>query len=310
MNKTEGVEHFGVNQRRRPSNLIVVAGWSTVRGSQSSLKPRFVREGRQSTSDRGGRWLVNYGGAMVNESSRRTPVRKALLILRTLGDAAKPMRLSDVAETAGLLPSTALRALAELVETSWVMRIDADRYILGPAIMSLARPANFATLLGSAARQILQDLSHKLDLMSNLQLLEPGGTRVVTAFNPPRYASVVTREGALLPASAAAGGFVLVAKLNHKDRQSWIEREVIPDDRPVFMDGLRRVAAEGHCLLRGRLDPLLSAVAVATEPFHDGLRAAIVCAGIDAEVMEKLPQFITLAPLAAEELRTRILRTA
>lgn len=232
----------------------------------------------------------------------RTPVRKALEILTALAGDPRPMRLTDIAEATGQLPSTVLRSMADLLDQSWVVRLDSDCYVLGPAVLALARPAAFASAVCTVGEPALQDLAKSTGLMANLQLLEPGGSRVVATANPPRYRGVFDRLGVLVPITDAAGGIIQVACRGEQETARRLAAITSPADRRRLRTRIALAARNGFCRLDGVLDPLLSSVACPVFNSDGSCLAGIVTVGLQAEVDERLEQLVSCTGNAARQL--------
>ena len=92
--------------------------------------------------------------------------------------ADEELGVSQLAQRAGLVPSTAHRLLATLVERRYVTQTDRGRYQLGPRLLELSNGReNPAMRLRSVARPHLQAIQRSTGETTNLVVLE--GTNVV-----------------------------------------------------------------------------------------------------------------------------------
>jgi len=204
----------------------------------------------------------------------RGAVAKALDLLDALADAERPIRLSELAARVDLHRATAHRTLAELLERGFVSRDHQERYVLGPALLRLGQPSKAAASVAALARPHLERLAAATDLMTNVQVLEPGGTRVLDTVRPERYRRILDFKGELLPARDAAGGRVLLAHLDADERRLHLASELRGDPRSgdgdapaALLDELEReldrIRESGLAHAVGRIDDIIAAVAAA-----------------------------------------------
>ncbi|MEV8604344.1 IclR family transcriptional regulator [Streptomyces griseoviridis] len=216
----------------------------------------------------------------------RTAVDKALDLVEAVGRAARPPRLTDLADEVGLHRATAYRILLDLVRRGWVLRAD-DRYLPGTAVLLLSARATHNSL-ASLARPVLTELSGHTGLMVNLQVLERAGSRVVDVIRPDRLAMISTLLGEALPVHRFAGPLALVAALPPEARGPYLDaaREA---GHPLDGDGglladLGRVEADGFAVEHGRNDRFVASVSRAVVPVAGAPVCAVTIVGPDAEI--------------------------
>ena len=147
------------------------------------------------------------GGA----ASVRGSVTRALAILTGFGGTSDDLRLSDIARTAGLSPSTTHRLLTALVDEGFLVQDPAsERYRLGPTVLVLGQRA--AEQAGfERARPVLAALAERTG--ESVSLAVPAGRQVVVVMlipskHPLRFDHGV---GSAIAIHASAMGKALLA---------------------------------------------------------------------------------------------------
>jgi DNA-binding IclR family transcriptional regulator len=105
--------------------------------------------------------MTNLSTSTKKTSNNQSAV-KTMKILEVLADYSQPMRLYDLAKTAKMNASTALRFLNSLIECGYVYQIkDTQKYMLTLKIVSLADGTNVYNRMTSILKDILIDLANK-----------------------------------------------------------------------------------------------------------------------------------------------------
>ena len=216
----------------------------------------------------------------------RSPAAKALRTVTLI--ASRPMRMTEIAERLGMVPSTASRTLRELVDQGWAIRDDDGLFSPGPALQQLIGGAtNRFLALNAIAAPLLAETSRDLNLMVNLQVPHPGGTQVVRVARPDRYLNVLEHEWDVVPLHSSAGGGAMLLTYDATALAA-TEREVAVDFGPGAVDSLRARLAEarsaGYSYSQGAVEELFSGVGVPVRGSNGRAVAAIVAVGISHEV--------------------------
>lgn len=172
----------------------------------------------------------------------RSPIQKALHILEIVSRSSGPLRLVDLANATGMRPPTALRTIGELLRSGWLVRLDADRYTLGVVSMSLVYSPQQASVLRRHALPILTDLAIELNLLTNLQVLDAQGTRVVCAAKSPRYAMLRDLTGSTFPAHETVAGTLMVAHLPAPEQAPYLKAADLSGGLANFESALAQVS--------------------------------------------------------------------
>lgn len=189
-----------------------------------------------------------------DSAQRVEAVERALAILDCFGEASPTLSLSEIANRAGLYPSTALRLCGSLERGHLLRRDEAGRYRLGSKILRLGRLYEQAFPLESVVRPALRRLSEHTGETAAFYIREAGQRLCLFRVNGPRPVRSHLDEGALLPLDKGAAGHVLVA---------WSGGQ-----------GGRHAAirAAGFCLSRGERD--VDSAAIAVPVFRGGQELA------------------------------------
>lgn len=227
----------------------------------------------------------------------RTPVRNALALCSMLANGAAPARLVDLAERTAMLPSTAQRSLAELIEAGWVLR-RGDQYFLGPALLALSVSPLRHPSLAQLSIPVLDRLADLTDGIVNLQVLDADATYVAAEVHSLRYARVRTYEGERIPAHRTVGGVVMVAALDAELRQHYLAVAGQLDGnaaRREFEAALAMAETDTHYYSANVLEPLFAGLAVPITGNNHAGHGALAAVAVGPE-------------LADADNRTRILR--
>jgi IclR family acetate operon transcriptional repressor len=138
-------------------------------------------------------------------------VDNALRLVLMLRDQPR-LRLSGIAATLDIAPSTAHRLLAMLVHHGFVRQEDGmGTYVAGSALLDLGLAAVRNLDIRTYARPILADLVKKTDETVHLAQLEGSRIRYLAAAESGRPLRVADRTGQLLPAHRTATGKAILA---------------------------------------------------------------------------------------------------
>lgn len=217
--------------------------------------------------------------------SASSAVDKALDLIEAVARSDQPCRLIDLADQAGMYRATAYRVLLDLVRRGWILR-DGDRYLPGTVVLQLSKAAAGSSL-AALSRPVLASLARSTDMMTNLQVLEPDGSRILDVVRPPRYALISELAGELLPIQRFAGPLALVAALDDTRAEHYLRQAQAagyPLDGP---GGLRADLAatrdRGYAVVRRRSQDVIASVSQVV-PARAGLPlCALTVVGLDSE---------------------------
>lgn len=194
---------------------------------------------------------------MTDDTRGRGVLEGAFAILDFLPDTAPPHQLRDLAELASVPRPTVYRLLDQLHKIGVIEFVD-GRYILGRAMLTMARRVEPAAGLRHAAAPIMDALRQRTGGTVSLIARAESSATVLDSIPGFETLPVEIFEGRMLPLHAA-GSLV-----------------IDPSAAPERVDPLRRAATDDQSVIQG-----LSCFAVAI-PLPDGSSAALQVAGSPA----------------------------
>jgi len=238
--------------------------------------------------------------------SATSAVDKALDLVEAVARADRPLRLSEIAEAAGMHRATAYRVLLDLVRRGWVLRTG-EHYLPGAAVLSLSRAATEHSLT-ALCRPVLAELAAQTDLMANLQVLESDHARVVDVVRPPRLEMITDLRGTLLPVHRFAGPLALVARLDPPAREPYLAvAEAAGHPMTELLAEIERVRRTGFALERGRHDKVIASMSTAVTTSGGVPLCALTLVGPDAEfAQQRVKQLRSALAEAADRVESTV----
>jgi IclR family transcriptional regulator, acetate operon repressor len=227
-------------------------------------------------------------GPKLNQS-----VAKAISLLRAVardGGAS----VSALSRTVGLPRATALRMIQTLEREGFLLRVPgADRVLLGPELIRLARAADEGMVVHELARATLAELSDTLRETVTLSVVSPdGGMDLVHQVDGPHH--LVPRHwiGRRFPLNASSSGKVLLAGYDD-ERLAEFFREPLARLTPFTITTqrelrheLQKVRSQGHAETVDELEEGLSGVSVGIFDEAGALLATINVSGLSQRLDE------------------------
>lgn len=198
--------------------------------------------------------------------------------------SARPMTLTEVAKSADLPKSTALRFLRTLEEAGWVFRDRLGTYSLGAAIAGLAAQYLAGNPLVAMTTPPMRALHAKLDETISLSR-RVGLARVcVQEFPSTQSLRLVLGLGELGPLHAGASGILLFAYMPEEERGRLAERgferytsKTIVDLKELEAEA-EKVRQQGWAITKGQKTE--GGVAIAVPISEPGSRSEIAALGV------------------------------
>ncbi len=235
-------------------------------------------------------------------------VAHALQVLRLLR-ARGPLRLTDVASSLDLSPSTAHRLLATLKSERFVEQDPESRtYVLGPAMLftSSASAIEHCALVAGPIMRRLRDL---VDETVHLTILKGTESIFVAAVESSKTVRVTSRVGQHPRAHSTAAGKVLLAQLSSTQlTELYAAEDLHPETSAsiptltLLADELRRTRSRGYGLNLGESEVDMFAVAVPIERPRGEVTCALSVAAPLSRVDRRLDDRSDGAARHAEEL--------
>jgi IclR family pca regulon transcriptional regulator len=232
---------------------------------------------------------------------------RGLDVMASLGTAAQPMSLREVADVADLARPTARRFLLTLVELGYV-RIEDGAFALTPRVLELGMAYIGGLGLWEVARPHMEALVAQTGESSSMAQLDGGDIVYVARVAVPKIITLRVEIGTRFPALVTSQGKVLLAALQPQLLAAALREPsrsglppLLPRDTGAVHSELAQVRARGWALADEELAPGIRSVAV---PVRDGagqVRAAMNVTVHAAEttvetlVNEHLPKLLRAA---------------
>ncbi len=204
-------------------------------------------------------------GSKLNQS-----VQKAITLLRATAASADGASVSALARTAGLPRATALRLIQTMESEGFLLRVpEADRVLLGPELLRLARRVDTATLLHEVARGRLSELAAAVRETVTLSVVAPdGGLDLVDQVFGPHHLVPRSWLGQRFPLHASSSGKLLLSTYDEQQLDRFLG-----DPLPAFT--AHTITTRRR--LRRELDQIrVQAYAITVDELEEGLAGVSV----------------------------------
>jgi IclR family pca regulon transcriptional regulator len=211
-----------------------------------------------------------------------TALASGLDVIRAF-DAANPrMTLSEVAARTDMNRARARRFLLTLHALGYVRK--QKRYFeLAPRVLQLGYSFLSANNYHAVIQQYLEDITLECGESSSLGVLDGDKVAYVArSAAKHRLMSISLSVGTRLPAAYTSMGRMLLAHLPEDDLKNYLDKvklerhtEKSIDDRAQLHDCIRKVRAQGYCIVDQELDSGLRSLAVPAFDANNKLLGAI-----------------------------------
>lgn len=201
-------------------------------------------------------------------SIKRVPaVKRAAAILWEMADHPTPMNLSQISRAVGVIPSTCLHILRELVSARLVSYdVNSKTYQLGSGITDLAKSANQLNDFAELAKPRLQAIANRFIMTATAtSKIDDQHLALVAFAYPPNTISLNVTLGGRVPLMSGASGrcfaafgsmsekqvkqnFAKVKWVRRIDYNMWMEQveqtriDGYSEDREGFVEGVSAIA--------------------------------------------------------------------
>jgi DNA-binding IclR family transcriptional regulator len=164
---------------------------------------------------------------------------RALDVLEALASAGE-LGVSDLAARTGLVPSTAHRLLATLVERGYAAQSTAGgRYLIGYKLLELAAGLqDRVERVRLAAREHLEAIQVQTGETTNLVVLEGRDVVYVDKVDGTRSVRLFLEVGRAIPAHTSGAGKAILAWRSHEDVAALLGGEPLPRSTPRTITAL------------------------------------------------------------------------
>jgi DNA-binding IclR family transcriptional regulator len=239
--------------------------------------------------------LYDCGMATSHEGSKRNQsVQKAIALLRATAASTDGTSVSALARAAGLPRATALRLIQTMASEGFLLRVpEADRVLLGPELLRLARRVDKGTLLHELARGRLSELTDAVRETVTLSVVAPdGGLELVDQVDGPHHLIPRSWLGQRFPLHASSSGKLLLSTYDEQPLERFL-RDPLPAVTPhtittkrALRHELDRIRAQGHSTTVDELEEGLAGVSVGIFDTPGALVGAINVSGLSQRLDE------------------------
>jgi DNA-binding IclR family transcriptional regulator len=233
---------------------------------------------------------ISEPGAKLNQS-----VQKAISILRATAAHGNGASVSALARAAGLPRATALRMIQTMESEGLLLRVPhADRVLLGPELVRLAREVDTGTLLREVARPRLGELCAAVRETVTLSVLAPdGGLDLVHQVDGPHHLVPRSWVGQRFPLHASSSGKLLLSSYDDerlkrflRDPLPRVSASTITSPRALRRE-LEQIRAQGYATTVDELEDGLAGVSVGVLDDSRTLTGAINVSGLAQRLDEE-----------------------
>jgi DNA-binding IclR family transcriptional regulator len=233
---------------------------------------------------------ISEPGAKLNQS-----VQKAISILRATAAHGNGASVSALARAAGLPRATALRMIQTMESEGLLLRVpQADRVLLGPELVRLAREVDTGTLLREVARPRLGELCAVVRETVTLSVLAPdGGLDLVHQVDGPHHLVPRSWVGQRFPLHASSSGKLLLSSYDDerlkrflRDPLPRVSASTITSPRALRRE-LEQIRAQGYATTVDELEDGLAGVSVGVLDDSRTLTGAINVSGLAQRLDEE-----------------------
>ena len=197
-------------------------------------------------------------------------VQKAMALLRATALDGEGTSVSALARAAGLPRATALRLIQTLEAEGVLVRVPAaDRVLLGPELIRLAREVDVGTVLLELARPSLGELSEAVRETVTLSVIaSDGGLDLVHQVDGPQHLVPRSWLGQRFPLHASSSGKLLLATYDDERLERFLREPLVKLTSSTITKpgGLRRelerVREQGSAATVDELEEGLAGVSV------------------------------------------------
>jgi DNA-binding IclR family transcriptional regulator len=233
--------------------------------------------------------ISSQEGSKLNQS-----VQKAMTLLRATASHPGGASVTALARAAGLPRATALRLIQTMEREGLLLRVpEADRVLLGPELIRLAREVDIATMLRELAAPRLGELSEVLRETVTLSVAAPdGGLDLAHQVDGPHHLVPRSWLGQRFPLHASSSGKILLSTYDAERLERFLQEpleKVTPSTiaRPrALRRELEQVRKQGFAATVDELEQGLAGVSVGIFSDTRTLLGAINVSGLSQRLDE------------------------
>lgn len=206
---------------------------------------------------------------------------KGLKVIEAFGAERPKLSISQAAAVTSLDRATVRRCLLTLAELGFCV-YDGKFFSLTPKVLRLGHAWLSATPLPSILQPCLDALSEKVGHSASASVMDGTDIVYIARASQRRVMSITLTPGSRLPAYCASMGRVLLAAMTDTDAMALLGRSTLVSHTPstitepeALMAEIRRVRAQGYCVVDQELEIGLCSIAVPVADINGRVIAAM-----------------------------------
>lgn len=247
-------------------------------------------------------------------SVKRVPaVKRAAEILWELADRPTPMNLSQISRAVGVIPSTCLHILRELVSARLISYdVSSKTYQLGSGITDLAKSATRLNDFSELAKPRLQTIANRFVMTATAtSKIDDQHLALVAFANPPNTISLKVTLGGRVPLMSGASGrcFAAFGSMSEKQiKQNFTKvKWVRPIDYNTWMQQVEQTRVDGYSEDREGFVEGVSAIALPVFLPNGNVLHTIGVFAITAQLEAiNRDELVSALRLSAEDINRRL----
>lgn len=234
---------------------------------------------------------------------------KLLTIIERLSEQDEPIRLQDISRLVGMNESTALRYIATLQKSGYVVQDnDTGRYSLTYKICAVAANVSSRKNIRNICSPYLRSIAHIFSESANVAEEHNMMVVYIEAISGPRQLLMTTRRvGNVSPMHCTAVGKLLLLNYSQQQLQQYIAAKGLPaltehtiTDSALLMQELEKVRTQGYAFDNEEYEPGARCVAAPIYDYTGHIIAGLSVSGpatrmTDEHIYEKLPFLLDAA---------------
>lgn len=247
--------------------------------------------------------------------SSDSPLARAFAILDFVASRGEPVQIAEIVAALGVPPPTAHRLAVHLEERGMLRRaLGSRKFVLGPAMVSLAFKAVAAVINDAKQRSILMALSERISEQVEIAIVRDSQVVFVETVKPAHAAGLQIATGTKAPLHCTSSGKIFMSRLTATARENLIRS--LPLDRYTHA-----TITEADSLLKELAIVRRRGWATNNEEFNSGVVGCavpilgdkgmfIASLGVSAPIartdLDSVKGFVPLLQAAAEEIADEI----
>jgi IclR family acetate operon transcriptional repressor len=249
------------------------------------------------------------------DRSADSPLARAFAILDFVATQGRPVQIAEIVAALGVPPPSAHRLAINLEERGMLQRaLGSRKFVLGPAMVSLAFKALKSVMSDAKQRSILMALSGQISEQVEIAVVRENQVVFVETVKPVHASGLQIATGTEAPLHCTSSGKIFLSRLATTAREKLV--------RSLSLDRYTQATVtDADCLLRELATVRRRGWATNNEEFNSGVVGCavpilgdkgifIASLGVSAPIaradLDRVESFVPLLQAAAEEISGEI----